>query len=805
MFAKAASPKAQLSIAIGIALGVMSPLAWADDQGTILLAQARTATQDSGPQLEEIIITARKEEESSQRVPITVTALSGADLHADVVLNVQDLQEHVTGLVVAPNSQGGAPTFAIRASKADNGTDGPAVYLNDMPLISTLAIANAVYDINSVTVLKGPQGTLFGTNSSGGAIIFRPNQPTNQYEGYVYGDVGNYDRHEAQAMVNVPVISDVLQIRFAADAVQREGFTKNLTPDPANGIPSRLSSDRHGSARLSVRFKPFDGLTNDVVADYYREDDAPRASVPVAFTAVSTLGPANVLGPYTVSLGGNPSGVELPLYNRATNAGIQDVLAYSFTNEISIKNLVGYRKDHTDSFEDNDGTNVDLVNGRTAHKNSLWVEELSLHMNFSKIHYVGGVYWSNTRKEDGNSYYLAQNFGILGFFGPTPPLPLNSVENTNNYYTRVFHTAAVYSQVEANLTDEVTVSAGARYNWDNGKFTDVSHEPFTSFGPGAPVSPGVLPDPTGNFYRGSCMPAAIAFFPSYNPAACAGSQRSAWREPSFTFSIQDKLNEKSLIYATTRHGFQTGGFNNQIREQNLQTFKPEVATDFEFGVKAEETLAGRPVRTNFDVFYGAVEHKQEVENGSYADQSQWIAVFNAGSLTYYGLDFEGKIFVTDNIELGVDWTHMKAYYNDFKFPAVGTLPAQDLSNNTPAQVPLDTVAVSANVMWPMIPASVGAVSSAATYYYRSSINFQDVVNLGTFAANSDTAPGFSTINLTTTWSKVFGTRLDLGLWVKNAADRYNVLYKSPQTGLGYADVTYGDPRTFGANFRYSFF
>lgn len=797
--------RTQLFFAIGIAaMAAAGAPAVAKDADPPLLADNRAAADTAtGPQLEEIVITARKEEESSQRVPITVTALSGADLQKGVVFDVQDLQEHVTGLVVAPNSQGGAPTFAIRATKADNGTDGPAVYLNDMPLISTLSIANAMYDIDSVTVLKGPQGTLFGTNSSGGAIVFRPNRPTNQFEGYVYGDVGNFDRHEAQAMINVP-LNDELQVRLAVDAVQRKGFTKNITPDPAAGIPDRLSSDRHGSARLSVRFKPTAALTNDVVLDYYREDDTPRSSVPVAFTAVSTLGPADILGPYTVSEGGNPSGVNLPLYNRATNYGMQDVLNFEFNNNISVKNLFGYRKDHTDSFEDNDGTRVDLVNGRTAHKNTLWVEELSLHMNFDKIHVVNGVYWSNTRKEDGNSYDLAQNFGILGFFGPTPPVPAAAVELTNNYYTRVFHTLALYSQVQANLTDQVTASLGVRYNWDNGTFTNQPHEPFTSFGPGFPSSPGVAPDPTGNFFAGSCFPGAIAFFPHYNAAACAGSNSRSWRQPSFTLSLQDQISDKTNVYATTRHGFQIGGFNNAIREQNLQTFKPEVATDFEFGVKSEWTLGGRPVRTNIDAFYGAVQHKQEVENGSYTDGTQWIAVFNAGSMTYYGLDFEGKIFVTDNIEIGADWTHMKAFYDNFNFPAVGTLPAQDLSGNAPAQVPLDTVSVSVNATLPIVPASLGTIETAATIYYRSRTTFHDVINLGTFPPDADTSPGYTTVNLTANWNKIFGSKVDAGLWVKNATNRYTVIYKSAQAGLGYADVTYGDPRTFGANIRYSF-
>ena len=103
-----------------------------------------------------------------------------------------------------------------------------------------------------------------------------------------------------------------------------------------------------------------------------------------------------------------------------------------------------------------------------------------------------------------------------------------------------------------------------------------------------------------------------------------------------------------------------------------------------------------------------------------------------------------------------------------------------------------------------ISTKCGTIASTATYYYRARTNFSDVVNLGTFAADSDTAPGYGTANFSTEWRHVAGTKLDIGIWIKNAFDKRFAIYKSPQTSLGYADVTYGDPRTFGANLRYSF-
>ena len=172
--------------------------------------------------IEEVVITARKTEESQQTVPVSVTALSAEALTRQAVLSVNDLRSSVPGLYIALNPQGASPTFAIRAAKAANGTsDTVTAYVGDMPVVSTRAVANMVYDMQSISVLKGPQGTLFGANSTGGAIIFRPNTPTDAFEGYAEVGVANFDRTSFQGMINVP-INDVVQIRLAGEVVDRK-------------------------------------------------------------------------------------------------------------------------------------------------------------------------------------------------------------------------------------------------------------------------------------------------------------------------------------------------------------------------------------------------------------------------------------------------------------------------------------------------------------------------------------------------------------------------------------------------------
>ena len=232
-------------------------------------AESNTTASSSG--MEEVIITARKTEESAQVVPVSVVALSSEGLTKAAVLSVQDLRSSVPGLYVASNSQGGAPTFSIRAAKEDNGTQKTVTaYIGDMPVATTYSIANMVYDMQSISVLKGPQGTLFGANSTGGAVIFRPNTPSNKFEGYADVGIGNYDRSTFQGMINIPV-NDILQVRLAGEVVdQHKGFFKNRIASYGN---SEIANDKHESARLTVKLKPSSDWEHNLLLSCFNEDD----------------------------------------------------------------------------------------------------------------------------------------------------------------------------------------------------------------------------------------------------------------------------------------------------------------------------------------------------------------------------------------------------------------------------------------------------------------------------------------------------------------------------------------------------
>ena len=769
-------------------IALASAASWGAD---ITLAE-NSAAQSQPFQIEEIVITARKVAESQQNVPISVAAFSAGDIRQDVVLSVADLGEHATGLFVSYSSQGEAPTFAIRATKTDNGIDGGvAVYLDDVPLVSTYGILNSFYDMSSVEILKGPQGTLFGVNTTGGTISFRPNKPTDKFEAYADVGYGNYNRREFEGMVNLPV-NQVLQVRVAGDIVRRDGFVTNLTPVP--GIPGKLNDDRHESLRFSARLKPTENLMNDIVADWYHEDDAPRQAIPVAFTPLSTLSSKNLYGFNIVSLGGDPSGINWPLYNKNRMWGIADTLNWTANANMSIKNVLGYRNDRNDGSQNNGGAFISFVNGHTLYTNTEWVDDLTLRLNTddNRLRYTGGAYVSYKNEFQGINFLNGQNYGLLGFFGPPGPIGIQDVGN----YDRDFHSKAVYSQVDYDLTKELTVALGLRNNWDTGQYRAQN-----AFGIG-------LPFPSGPFTPSAviaCDPRTSSQLSSFSAATCQGWASGSWRAPSYNFVITDKFADKSMLWFKVSGGYLAGGFNNQVVAQFSQ-FLPEKTTAFETGVKSDWEVWGRPIRTNIDAFYGKSSNKQETRTGTYTTTGvSFIGVFNAASLTYYGTDVEVKFFPTDTLELSALWTRVKAAYDNFTLPAIpnSDSPELNVSNARPAQIPKDTISLGITNKWPM-PSRAGQLSSTLTGYYRSSINFQDQANTAAFGPSFNVGPAYWTSSFNTNWSGVLSSHIDLNLWVKNLFNKQYLIYSSPQSALGYAAFNYGDPRTYGANIRYTF-
>jgi len=789
-------------------------------------ANAASPTQETQPQssgIEEVIITARKTEESAQVVPVSVTALSAGDLQKTAVLDVQDLRSTVPGLFITANNQGGAPVFAIRAAKADNGTsDTVTAYIGDMPVASTISVANMVYDMQSISVLKGPQGTLFGANATGGAIIFHPNTPSNVFEGYADVGIGNYNRQTFQGMINVPV-NDVLQLRLAGETVRRDGFVTNH--GPAGG---KLSDDKHDSLRLSARLKPSADWEHELMLDYYNVDDKPYQSIPVAQRSrflsngvpvdYAKAGGTILNDPANVAVGGGP------LFNKAKITDAIYTLHYNFNDQVSFKNVLGIQNIKLDTFEDNDASQYAIVNGHNTSDIKQWTLEPSIDMKSSdgRFRNKTGLFISEKKTGQGNaSTLLALPYDLVGATAQQITIAGVLPRQTHAFYDRDFKSHAVYTQFSYDLSKEMTATLGLRYTWDR-----ATYGIYNSTDAGAAIVANRIGQ--GQYYSdtGTCSP-ALAFYSDANltKGICHGTSSLKSQAPSFTFTLEDKYAENSMVYATMRGGYLVGGFNNNINPVASGfpiVFKPEKVVDFETGIKSDWSLWGRLIRTNLAVFYINYKDQQRVNNGT-INGSTFIAVANAGSSNAYGLDLDVTYEATDNLELKASWNHIESEYT--KFNGIINVPGKyayvDLSGTQMAQTPKDQVSLSATAKWPL-SSTMGQVSSTLGWSWTDKTTHHDspTYNCTTnpvaggqcvaidptqdFSAY-DVLPAFDLWNFTTAWKNVMGSNFDANFWVKNLTDKKYKTYGSNQfLQFGYAAFNFGHPREVGLNVRYNF-
>lgn len=801
-------------------------------------ARASTPTQASVPEqvpanasgVEDIVVTARKTAESQQSVPVAITALSQAGLQRQAVLSVQDLQTAVPGLFVAPNSQGGAPTFAIRAAKADNGTSATVTtYINDMPTTTTRAVANMIYDMQSVTTLKGPQGTLFGSNSTGGAIIFHPNAPTSRFEGYLKAGLGSFNRREIEGVINVPA-SDLLQFRLAGNLVRRDGFVTNRASDAQRGAAStELSDDRHESARLSVRFTPSAALQNDLLVNYFHEQDRPYQAINVAvrprFAYSTFLGFAVPVDYARAGLRPSPDtrNVELgsdPTYNIARIWDVTNSTTISVARGISAKLALGFEHANLDTFENNAGLVGEIVNGRSKDVLRQYTIEPSLDYvgGDGRLHVKLGGFYSKTRRETGNSYgVIGLPFDLTGY----PPaavgavnafLPLLSAAS----YRRNLDSKAIYAQGSVDLTHTLIATLGARYTWDKGRYAAHNYNGF-----GAAVTSAHI----GEFDNASGVlvcTRGLATYKDFDPATCTGHQDYKTSAPSFTAGLEKKFGPHTMGYITARTGYLVGGFNNQVYVPGgfAQVFRPEKVVDGELGLKSDWHLLGRPIRTNIDVFMGRYRDQQRVQNGTTPFGGGFIAVQNAGRSKYYGADLELAYSPTSQIDLSVNYQYIHATYVEFKAPInIPGVPNAfvDFKGRRESQTPDHVINLSGTYKVPLSPER-GRLSATVSYFWRSKTTAHDAPTVSGPTLPSgelqtitqdytafDKLRSFGLLNMTVSWASMLGSRIDLQLYGKNLINNKYPVYGSNQLlQYGYATYTYGAPREIGANLRYNF-
>ncbi|MDB5455452.1 MAG: TonB-dependent receptor [Caulobacter sp.] len=704
--------------------------------------------------LDEIVVVARRSEERLQDVPLSVTGVSAEQLESRTITTGTDLQKLVPTLNVGVSIFGGTQQFSLRGVRT-----GVVSYLNEVPVNGVLA-DQMLWDLSSIQAVSGPQGTLFGKNSTGGAVLFVANLPDDEFDGYVEGRIGRFNLREGTAVVNLPV-NAMLALRIGARVTKRDGIIDNLTgPD--------LQALDHRSVRVSALFKPNSVLTNYTTFNYAHRDDTPYAQIsgsgagtpscPAALPAcvygasyANELAAQRARGIRTVS-------IPLDASQSASPWQLTNVLSGRF-GALTAKYIFGYQKNKDRQFTSQLSIPLPVIIGLNQNKTSLQTHEFQLLGGAfgDRLKWVTGLYSSASDVDNFNSYLL---FAPLG-----TPHNNNTTQQTGGATTT--DSQAVYAQGTYALTDRFNVTVGARYTEDDVKTAQFGY------------SPGHICN----------LPAAL---PSVNIATCTQKIAAKTDAVTYNLSVDFKASDEVLLYATTRKGYNAGGFNPNINDPDLEVVRPEYITDYEAGLKADWSLGGMPVRTNVSTFYAKYKDIQRTTSLVF-DNLIVTGNFNAAKATIYGAQIEVLARPVKPLTLQASYGYLHTKYDSFQNALLG-----DVTGNSFAQAPKDTVNVSATYRH-ALPS--GELVANVSYAYISKVAFADD-NLTT---PGNIAPGYGLVDARLDWKKVGGGNVDLGVYVKNATDEEYLLNTTDRTSrFGFDSRVYGDPRTFGFEVRYSF-
>src|SRR5690625_740440 len=663
------------------------------------LTQAPPVLAQSGA-LEEIVVTARKRDESLQDTPVAITAFSGNRLQESGITNLADFNRIVPNVdVQAGSGNAGVANVYIRGvgqrNTEPNLDSGVGIYLDGVYVGRADGALLDVNDLQSVQVLRGPQGTLFGKNTTGGALVFTTNRPGPELEGSLLLRGGNYQRRDVEGMINLPLIEDRLYTRLSVVSKDRDGYIKNMVDNKYYNDEDRLS------AIWQLRWLPTDDLTVDLNANYGRTEQKPQLQKCVVspdpdhqgygWHTKAVLGIAKLdediydLCRQSEALDTYEAMSDLGGSYHARNKGLSLTLDWAFTDHINLKSISGWRWTRAGQDDDLDHLGIPfLARSNNSHPfardriTDQYSQELQLTGEAwdGALTYATGVYGFVEKTKN------SRTVNIVGPFPTNAPswLIFNATATGLEVDNRAW---SGFAQADWNFAPSWRLTAGLRYTWEKRQLEQTFYEVDNSTLSlsGAPVGNLISKDLRA-FTRGLTDPSPIEDFnPNYGfiPHGEFPSARRSVKATSWTpmVSLQYFLPETRWInggsaYFTYSEGFRSGGLTEW--SSGPQRFEPEEVDNYELGLKVD-ALDNR-VRLNTALFHMKYNNRQlTTVNYDMGFGLPAQDTINAKKSTISGIEIEGMVIPVDNLELTLNATwnrgRIKKYEDVIISPAWG--------------------------------------------------------------------------------------------------------------------------------------
>jgi iron complex outermembrane receptor protein len=771
---------------------------------TSMPAEESSNSPTANSQLEEITVTARKRGEDLEKVPVAISAFTGAALEDRSIHRFNELAQTTPGLVIAKQtSDPNSPAIQMRGqfqSTVQVATEpSSGVYMDGIYSGGSLGgnIGDLI-DLNRVEVLKGPQGTLYGRNTTGGAINLYTNAPTDRFEGQVGVGFGNYNRRTGNFILNLPIVGDKVDLRLVGSVVTHDGYAHQLIlpgiNQPNVGQRNPLSEDDK-SIRAALKLQPTDALQIMLRGDYSHLNDTGGANHPIYIqptnAAVLTAAAIQMTGLPAAAITAANRAAALAKLNSAVNSDTLDVynafrgnttgstsgtsatISYDL-GSVTLKSISAYRHVFSDRTIDDCGCGFDLLDFTQNGGFNMYTQELQ----------VGGAAIDNKLKYTAGLYYFNKSGFENEYTTAFAPLKL-ALNPTANTYTFTDHSYAPFFQGTYALSSSFNVTGGLRYTKEKNTLTANDY----------------------NHLACQLPPANLIFPPAVLQANCRLFNEKEDSNVSYTFGIDWSPLEDFMLYAKTDRGFQAGGVNLRpnTNTASVRTYLPEVNTSYEIGSKSQ--WFEHRLRFNVDYYYSLLDNAQRnvlLSPTAPIVGPATLVLTNAASAKIDGVEAELSAVPFPHAFIGASaaWTH--ARYGRY---VVGGLDQSFLKF---AITPEWSAALTGSYT---IPTSVGGLKSEVDWSWRSSqdlypqdtpgavasISATGVAKLG--AGTPDSARiqgsyGLLNASLSLTIDKV---DMDIRLFATNILNKRYLSFAvgTINGGTGISSGVAGDPQVFG--------
>ena len=695
---------------------------------SIVLASVPAFAQDTG--IEEITVTATKMGATNlQETPIAMSAFETTFIDETGVRDLKDLAISTPNLVIAQN--GGAAQVYIRGIGSNNsfagGETSSTVHLDGVYLARPGSVVFNFLDIERVEVLRGPQGTLYGRNSVGGTINIITRKPDNEFHAKAQLTAGNYDLWRQEGYVSGPLVKDKLAISLAGMHSKRDGYFKNVV---ATG--NDRGTEDLWSFRGQLRATPTDRLEVLIRGDYL-EDKSIAVSNQVLLTHFYPV-PGGPEDPVTAAIFGdnNKFAADTPSSAERHLLGVSGEITFDLSDTMTLKSLTAYRESNGLSSADTDASDQPRLITTLGENQNQLSQEFNLSGRFDRARYVLGFYYFDEHIEAvGNGVqYLALGLRLQ----PNPVVDTRAL--------------AGYGQLDYDLTDKFTVSAGIRYSDEKKDFDQFLDRIVVATDTSAPGFP-VIYSREGKY--------------------------SAWTPK---FGLEYKASEDVMLYASVTRGFKSGGFNLSSTN-STHGYGPETLWSYEIGFKTD--LADNRIRLNGSAFY--YDYK-DLQVQAFITPGV-TDITNASDAKVKGVELELLARPTDGFDLGGTVSFLDATYDNFPAAPItgGTFDASGKRLNSAPKW-----SYTAFAQYDVDLGSIGGLSLRGEYGWKAR-QFFTVVN-----DNMQTTDPYGLLNASVSYVSP-DDRWRIIVYGRNLTDVDYFVSSGSFTAV--PSGTPGDPRTWG--------